>query len=154
MPESVHVPEFTFNAATVTEELRRARAARPAGVADCLARAREGAGLAPGEMAVLWFAPDVATEDLYATARLRPQRRGRGLETFSPLYMTNTCDAECRMCGMRRDNRALRRETVDLETVDAQLRVLRRRGMHAVALLTGEYRADRRPWALGYVNAA
>ena len=58
------------------------------------------------------------------------------LETFSPLYLTNTCDAACLMCGMRRDNRALVRETSDFEIIDTQLETLRRRGMHAVALLT------------------
>jgi 2-iminoacetate synthase ThiH len=68
--------------------------------------------------------------------------------------MTNTCDAACRMCGMRRDNDALVRETAELDTVEAQLDTLLDRGMQAVALLTGEYGAARRPWAMRYVNAA
>src|SRR5262249_10176254 len=66
------------------------------------------------------------------------------LETFSPLYMTNECDAECRMCGMRGTNSALVRETADDETIARQLGLLRRRGMRGVALLTGEYRLGRR----------
>ena len=45
------------------------------------------------------------------------------------------------MCGMRRDNEALVRETAELETVEAQLGILLERGMQAVALLTGEYGA-------------
>jgi 2-iminoacetate synthase ThiH len=68
--------------------------------------------------------------------------------------MTNTCDAECRMCGMRRDNQALQRETAELGEVEDQLRTLFRRGMRAVSLLTGEYRPERRAWAIEYVNRA
>jgi len=58
------------------------------------------------------------------------------------------------MCGMRRDNRALQRETADLADVEHQLQLLGSRGMYAVSLLTGEYAPDRRPWALDYVNQA
>src|SRR6185295_6941004 len=61
---------------------------------------------------------------------------------------------ECRMCGMRRDNDALQRETADLDRVREQLLVLHRRGMLAVSLLTGEYQPERRAWALSYVNQA
>jgi 2-iminoacetate synthase ThiH len=58
------------------------------------------------------------------------------------------------MCGMRSDNDALVRQTATLDDVRGQLHTLRRRGVHAVALLTGEYRADRRAWALRYANEA
>jgi hypothetical protein len=119
-----------------------------------VARARGAGGISVDDMALLWSAPRLRTAALYelacAVRRVRPVR----LETFSPLYLTNTCDAECRMCGMRRDNDALRRETADRDTIDAQLHTLRGRGMYAVALLTGEYRADRRGWALDFVNRA
>lgn len=118
-----------------------------------LARARTGEPLDVDDMAALWAAPvDAAT--LHAAACTARARRPRRLETFAPLYLTNTCDAECRMCGMRRDNDALRRETVDLAATDAQLLILRRRGMHGVALLTGEYRAGGRAWALAAANQA
>jgi 2-iminoacetate synthase ThiH len=56
------------------------------------------------------------------------------------------------MCGMRRDNDALQRETAPLEAIEDQLRTLRSRGMRAVALLTGEYQAPRRGWAMELVN--
>jgi len=119
-----------------------------------VARARSGAGLDPADVALLWTAPQLSVGDLYRLALAARQARPARLETFSPLYMTNTCDAECRMCGMRRDNRALVRETADAETIEEQLRTLCRRGMQAVALLTGEYRGARRDWALGVVNRA
>src|SRR5262249_57777495 len=93
--------------------------------------------------AALFLAPTVATGELLAAARSRRDTRLR-LETFSPLYMTNECDAECRMCGMRGTNTALVRETADDETMAQQLALLRRRGMRAPALLTGEYRGGAR----------
>jgi 2-iminoacetate synthase len=117
-------------------------------------RAREGKGLAADDVARLWAARSVDAEAMYQLALAARARRQVPLETFSPLYMTNTCDAECRMCGMRRDNQALRRETADMAEVEHQLQLLVRRGMRAVALLTGEYRPVNRPWALGYVNRA
>ena len=147
--------DFDVDAGAVEERLRWARGqARTALVDRALRRAGEGAGLSPDEMGILWFAAHVETETLYQLARRMRAPHADRLETFSPLYMTNTCDAECRMCGMRRDNGALRRETADTAEVIEQLRLLNRRGMHAVALLTGEYRAAKRPWALAYVNEA
>src|SRR5262245_6508282 len=113
----------------------------------------EGAALKPTELAALWFS-DLSTDEIYATARQVHAGRASHLETFSPLYMTNTCDAECLMCGMRRGNDALVRETARPAEVIEQLHLLRRRGMRAVALLTGEYRTANRPWAMEYVNQA
>ncbi|MFI5364919.1 MAG: hypothetical protein ACHQ4J_04780 [Candidatus Binatia bacterium] len=147
--------DFHFDAGAVEERLRWARRqARTALVDGALRRAGEGAGLSPDEMGILWFAAHIETDTLYQLARSMRAPHAERLETFSPLYMTNTCDAECRMCGMRRDNGALKRETADIAEVVEQLHLLKRRGMHAVALLTGEYRAANRPWALTYVNQA
>ncbi len=103
---------------------------------------------------MLWYAPELDSEVMYRLATEASSRRTRQLETFAPLYLTNTCDAECRMCGMRRSNAALTRETADSATVEVQLRVLQYRGMNAVALLTGEYRASARPAAMTSVNRA
>ena len=148
------MPDFQLDASAHEKRLQRARQRTTTAVAQgALAVARDGAGLDSYDLAAVWFS-ELETETLYEAARALHSARPGRLETFSPLYMTNTCDAECRMCGMRRDNKALRRETADIADVEEQLRVLRRRGMHAVALLTGEYRADNRPWALRYVNRA
>jgi 2-iminoacetate synthase len=147
--------DFRLDLDSLRADLQRTEAARGTReVDDLLARAHSGDGLTPLEMAALWVSPRLATEALYQLALHLRRERPVQLETFSPLYMTNTCDAECRMCGMRRDNQALRRETADLAEVENQLQVLSGRGMHAVSLLTGEYGPDRRPWALDYVNQA
>jgi 2-iminoacetate synthase ThiH len=146
--------DFQLDAAEIQALLTAARQAGAAALDAALARARTGDGLDPADAALLWNAPGLSSDDLYQLALTIRQARPVRLETFSPLYMTNTCDAECRMCGMRRDNRALVRETADLDAVEHQLQTLRRRGMHAVALLTGEYRGERRAWALDLVNRA
>lgn len=120
---------------------------------DLRARLHSGSALRPTDVALLWFSR-ISTETLYEAAREARRSRPGVLETFSPLYLSNTCDAACRMCGMRRDNGALQRETAATATVDAQLALLYRRGMKAVALLTGEYAGARRGWAMPYVNHA
>src|SRR5213594_939462 len=103
------------------------------------ARASAGAALADEELAALLLSPHVSTEALLALAAARRPAESLHLETFSPLYLTNECDAECLMCGMRRTNDELVRETADAATAEAQLDILHRRGLRAVALLTGEY---------------
>jgi 2-iminoacetate synthase len=140
------------------EDAIRALLARAAGTsADAeavLERAAAGTPPSIEDIAVLWYARTVSTERVADVAIAARGARTRHLETFSPLYMTNTCDAACRMCGMRRDNDALVRETAELDTVEEQLGTLLDRGMQAVALLTGEYGPERRPWAMRYVNGA
>jgi 2-iminoacetate synthase len=146
--------DFSLDAGAVQGLFAAARQAEPGAAAAVVARARDGQRLEPGDIALLWCAPELTAAALHQLAcGLRAARPVR-LETFSPLYLTNTCDAECRMCGMRSDNRALVRESADAATIEEQLTVLRGRGMHAVALLTGEYRGERRSWALQLVNRA
>lgn len=146
--------DFRLDEDAVRALLARAAGASADAADTVLARAAAGERPTIEDTAVLWYARTIATERIAATAQAARGARVRHLETFSPLYMTNTCDAACRMCGMRRDNDALVRETAELDTVEAQLGTLLDRGMQAVALLTGEYGAERRPWAMRYVNAA
>src|SRR5262245_24657107 len=128
--------DFRLDATEVQSLLDRARQrAETPDLAAVLAHARSGGGMDAADAALLW-ASRISSAEMYELACAARAARPVRLETFSPLYLTNTCDAECRMCGMRRDNRALVRETADLEAIDAQLHLLRRRGMHAVALLT------------------
>src|SRR5436190_18401001 len=120
----------------------RARAAAlgaSASAAELATRAGAGATLVDEELAALLLSPHVSTDALLAIAAARRPAGSPRLETFSPLYLTNECDAECLMCGMRHTNDTLVRETADQETVEGQLEILRRRGLRGVALLTGEY---------------
>ena len=131
---------FHLEGAEVAAARRRALTlATSAGMADLAARAQAGSDLADEELAALFLSPRIATEALIAVAGRRRPPGGPRLETFSPLYITNECDAECRMCGMRRTNAALVREAADAATVEAQLEILHRRGLRGVAILSGEY---------------
>ena len=146
---------FQLDGTILEADLRRARAESSGGdVTALLAKASLGEGLRPYEMAVLWYAAGVDEQTLLTIAADLRGQRATALETFSPLYLTNTCDAECLMCGMRRSNKSLTRETAGIEAIEDQLRLLLRRGMRAVALLTGEYRAENRRRAILYVNRA
>jgi len=119
--------------------MRAAALAESAGVDDVFERAACGAALADDELVALFLSSQVPTAALLEVARARRAGAPR-IETFSPLYLTNECDGACRMCGMRGDNAELVRETADAAVVDEQLAILHRRGLRAVALLTGEYR--------------
>jgi 2-iminoacetate synthase len=131
---------FRLDYDAVRAERRQAstRAADAATMAAVLASLEGRERLAPVDAVALLLSPHVATATLERLAAARP-RGPRPIETFAPLYVTNECDAECRMCGMRSTNAALVRETAAPETVEAQLDVLHRRGLRAVAVLTGEY---------------
>jgi len=146
--------DFRIDERALSENLRFATRQANADLDAVTQRAQDGVGLTPNDMAVLWTAPALHTETLYELAREARRIRPARLETFSPLYMTNTCDGECRLCGMRRDNPALVRQTATLEEVKEQLRILSQRGVRAVALVTGEYRAATRDWAMQYINQA
>ena len=103
---------------------------------------------------VAFFYSKHDAESLRAAAVARRGRRAFDLETFSPLYLTNTCDSECKMCGMRRDNRELERQTANPAEIQGQLEILWARGVLAVALLTGEYQRDTRQWSIALTRDA
>jgi 3-methyl-2-indolic acid synthase len=131
------------------DAMRASAAARAArGEGRTIAKSAGAGALDAEAAAVVLLADDVATDDLVTLARTRRDDDHLRFETFSPLYITNECDAECRMCGMRRANADLVRETADAATVDAQLDILHRRGLRAVAILSGEYRLGARRRAM------
>src|SRR5207237_206902 len=82
--------------------------------AELATRAGAGATLIDEELAALLLSPHVSTEALLAIAAARRPAGRPHLETFSPLYLTNECHAECLMCGMsrRRDGRVVPRVTM------------------------------------------
>jgi 2-iminoacetate synthase len=146
--------DFSLDEDAIRSAIERGRSSADRDDVALLGRARAGETIGLEETAALWFSSVLSTEQLFEAARTARSRRDPPLETFSPLYLTNTCDAECLMCGMRSGNRALVRETADDASIRLQLELLAERGMKGVALLTGEYRGERRSWAVDRVRTA
>lgn len=130
---------YTIDPDQIHAESEAAEKRSAAGEGEGLAaRLAAGEGLTGEDLATLFLATEVPTDELLEIAA-RARAGAEAVETFSPLYLTNECDGECKMCGMRRFNDDLRRETADATTTREQLEILHRRGMRGVALLTGEY---------------
>ncbi len=135
------MPHFSIDSDAIAKDSALAAARARDGAAPALAaRLRSGEALDDVSVATLLLSKDLPTDELIGIARARRPVGPPQIETFSPLYITNECDGECLMCGMRSNNRALKRETADQATVDEQLDILHRRGIRAVAVLSGEYR--------------
>lgn len=61
-------------------------------------------------------------------------------ETFVPLYITNTCDANCSVCNMRNSNISMKRVMIDKQKVIEQLRIIYNiEKISSICILTGEY---------------
>jgi len=134
---------FAIDPVAVAAQSARATKRSAAGEGpEFASRLRVGKKLELDALAALFLSKEVSTDKLLEIARQRREvRNGQAaVETFSPLYLTNECDGECLMCGMRRFNEELHRETSDEGTNRRQLEILYQRGMRGVALLTGEYR--------------
>ena len=132
---------FSIDAAELVR--RGERAARRGASSDgasLVGALRGGEALDDDDLAALFLCADVSTEELVRVATELRSTAAPRIETFSPLYISNLCDAECAMCGMRRMNTELIRSTADELATREQLDILHRRGIRGVALLTGEYR--------------
>lgn len=82
----------------------------------------------------------VSTADLKGAAIQRVASRRPALHTFVPLYLTNYCESECKMCGMRRSNAQMVRKFSGKRVIEEQLTVLRDdEHVRGVGFLTGEY---------------
>ncbi|MFE3326090.1 3-methyl-2-indolic acid synthase [Streptomyces sp. NPDC059176] len=88
----------------------------------------------------LWGDRSIGTDELKAAAEARCAARRPRLHTFVPLYTTNYCDSECKMCSMRAGNLRLDRKFSGREEITGQLEILyHHEGVRGVGFLTGEY---------------
>ena len=100
----------------------------------------EPAASRPAVALALWLDRSISTEELKAAAELRCADRVPRLHTFVPLYTTNHCDSECKMCSMRKGNGRLVRKFSGRNELTEQLTILyRHEGVRGVGFLTGEY---------------
>ncbi|HWF90085.1 MAG TPA: 3-methyl-2-indolic acid synthase [Pyrinomonadaceae bacterium] len=83
---------------------------------------------------------NISTSEISAAAKDRISARVPQLHTFVPLYTTNHCDSECKMCAMRGSNTALIRKFAGKKALEEQLRILYEcEHVRGVGFLTGEY---------------
>ncbi|GAA3222731.1 3-methyl-2-indolic acid synthase [Streptomyces sp. XM83C] len=88
----------------------------------------------------LWEDRSISTAELKAAAEARCGSRRPRLHTFVPLYTTNYCDSECKMCSMRKGNHRLDRKFSGRNEITEQLEILyHHEGVRGVGFLTGEY---------------
>jgi len=82
--------------------------------------------------------------------RITRRRFGNTILLYAPLYLSNECYNGCRYCGFAAQNRVAR-NTLTLDEIEAEARVLAGQGFRHVLLLTGEapQAAD-----VGYLEAA
>ena len=78
-----------------------------------------------------------------AATRRKVQVCGKDIIGFVPIYLTNHCARECKMCGMRHTNKDLVRQFATKSVIIQQLHYLyEEQDMREVAFLTGEYNDD------------
>jgi 2-iminoacetate synthase len=88
----------------------------------------------------MWEDTSLNTAELQVAAEARCATRRPRLHTFVPLYTTNHCDSECKMCSMRKGNSRMERKFASRNEIIEQLEILyRHEGVRGVGFLTGEY---------------
>ncbi|MCX4474274.1 3-methyl-2-indolic acid synthase [Micromonospora sp. NBC_01655] len=94
----------------------------------------------PAVALALWQDRTISTAELIAAAEARCAVRQPRLHTFVPLYTTNHCDSECKMCSMRKGNSRMERKFSGRNELLEQLNILfTHEGIRGVGFLTGEY---------------
>ena len=84
---------------------------------------------------------NISTKEIYDAAcnRINEMREG-GCEVFVPLYISNYCDSNCKICGMRKDNDLLIRKNIGRTKILEQLEIIYfNEKVSALGILTGEY---------------
>lgn len=88
----------------------------------------------------LWSDRSIGTAELTALAEARCAVREPRLHTFVPLYTTNHCDSECKMCSMRKGNARMERKFSGRNEIVEQMEILyHHEGVRGIGFLTGEY---------------
>ncbi|GAB1623932.1 2-iminoacetate synthase ThiH [Agarivorans albus] len=69
--------------------------------------------------------------------RLTQQRFGKTQQFYIPLYLSNMCSNVCDYCGFSMGNK-IRRVTLDMAQLDAELEAIKQLGFDHILLVTGE----------------
>jgi 2-iminoacetate synthase len=138
-PQAVGFQAADFTVPNMTEVQAEARTVDTRAVL-ALDVDTEPAASRPAVALALWQDRSISTEELKAAAERRCAARAPQLHTFVPLYTTNHCDSECKMCSMRKGNARLVRKFSGKNEITEQLSILyEHEGVRGVGFLTGEY---------------
>lgn len=90
--------------------------------------------------ALLNIADKEVLELLFVTAKeVKEKIYGNRLVLFAPLYITNACVNNCLYCAFRRDNKELKRKTLDLAEIKSEVEYLVKQGHKRILLVAGEH---------------
>ncbi|MEA4891284.1 MAG: [FeFe] hydrogenase H-cluster radical SAM maturase HydG [Peptococcaceae bacterium] len=105
-----------------------------------LKKAEQCVRLDPEETAILIQNQDQDTiQEMYALAhRLKEEVYGDRIVFFAPLYISDECANNCRYCGFRSSNKAIRRKTLSMDEIEEEVRIMIEEGQKRTVLVYGE----------------
>ncbi len=83
-------------------------------------------------------AEDFLEEMAKRSSILTRQRFGANVGMYLPLYLSNLCANECDYCGFSMSNK-LKRVTLRLKDIDAEMEVIKQTGYDSILLVSGEH---------------
>lgn len=109
-------------------------------IREIITKARELKGLNHGEVAALLQCHDpmVLEEMFHAAREVKESIYGKRLVLFSPLYISNLCQNDCRYCAFRVRNKSIQRRALTQEEIAEEVRHLVRTGHKRILLVAGE----------------
>lgn len=96
--------------------------------------------LDPEEMAILIQNKDKdLTEEMFKLARtLKEEVYGDRIVFFAPLYISDECANNCKYCGFRSSNAAMKRRTLTMDEIREEVKVMISEGQKRTVLVYGE----------------
>ena len=96
--------------------------------------------LDPEEMAILIQNQDKdLTEEMFKLARtLKEEVYGDRIVFFAPLYISDECANNCKYCGFRSSNAAMKRRTLTMDEIREEVKVMISEGQKRTVLVYGE----------------
>jgi 2-iminoacetate synthase len=124
----------------IWEQLDKWKNPSRADVRRVLQKAERCVRLEPEETAILLQNKDEGTiREMYELAhQLKESIYGDRIVFFAPLYISDECANNCKYCGFRSSNTAIRRKTLSLDEIEREVRIMIDEGQKRTVLVYGE----------------
>ncbi len=105
-----------------------------------LKKAEQCVRLDPEEMAILIQNKDEDTiQEMYELAhQLKEEVYGDRIVFFAPLYISDECANNCKYCGFRSSNTAMKRKTLNMDEIAQEVEIMIEEGQKRTILVFGE----------------